>query len=358
MCVHLAIPWLVPGGFLGVDVFFVLSGFLITWLLIHEWDTTGHQVSFRNFYIRRALRLFPAAACTILASAALAVLTGIAATPGGRASARATLAGVPWVILYVGNWVRALNIGSLGLLGQTWSLSVEEQFYLLWPALFVLLSRIAPVTRRRAAWILAVLALADMVYRVAIQVTGTGLGRLYYGTDTHCDGLVLGCAVAFWLASGQRSLRPLVAGGMAWLGAAALVVLFLTGSKYDISVEIPATVLATAAILACLITGQAPRNVGHLLSSRVAVWIGKRSYGLYLWHYLVYQAIFGAYLHFVPGGLNGEHAAAYAVRALAFACSFVVAALSYRFVELPALRLKRRFKGRPAKGRHRRAVTA
>jgi peptidoglycan/LPS O-acetylase OafA/YrhL len=301
------------------------------------------------------LRLLPAAACTILASIALAILLAKAGSAGGNATARDTLSGVPWVILYAGNWARALNIGSLGLLGQTWSLSVEEQFYLAWPALFVVLVSITR-RRQRAALLLAGLALADMAYRLAAQRAGWGLGRLYYGTDTHCDGLLLGCAMAFWLASARRSLPALAARTAGWLGALTLVILFAAGSKYDGPAEVSAVVLASAAVLAGLITKQGPRVLERFLSAGPAVWIGKRSYGLYLWHYPVFMAFFGAYLHFVPGGMDGRHPGAYGVQLMAFACSFGVAALSYRIVELPALRLKRRFPGGTQRGRHRRGA--
>src|SRR5271154_4756056 len=151
---------IIPGGYLAVDLFFVLSGFLITSLLITEWDASG-RVSFRNFYARRALRLFPALGCVIVASVLIGVILTTTGGPIARADVHATLEAIPWVLGFAGNWVRAFDsqalVGSLGALGQTWSLAVEEQFYLLWPALFVLAMR-RRIRRDRLALVLVLLA--------------------------------------------------------------------------------------------------------------------------------------------------------------------------------------------------------
>src|SRR5215472_11851319 len=156
-----------PGGYLGVDVFFVLSGFLITSLLIREWDKRG-RISFRDFYARRALRLFPALSCLLVAAGVFAGVVYLAGGTGYLPYARATLGAIPWVLGFAGNWVRALDpsgpIGSLGALGHTWSLAVEEQFYLAWPALFGAVMRRRPSCSAMAL-ALALLAVGDMVYR-------------------------------------------------------------------------------------------------------------------------------------------------------------------------------------------------
>src|ERR1700722_9800815 len=147
MAVHLGDPHLLPGGGLGVDVFFVISGFLITSILIGEGGHTG-GVRFSAFDVRRALRLF------------------LALADRGAVWSAPTLPGIPYIVAYVGNCFRAFSDGllPLGALGQTWSLAVEEQFYLLWPIVFVFgMARWR--NRRTAALVLAGAAVLVMVYR-------------------------------------------------------------------------------------------------------------------------------------------------------------------------------------------------
>jgi peptidoglycan/LPS O-acetylase OafA/YrhL len=336
-----------PGGYLGVDVFFVLSGFLITWLLIGEWEKRG-RISFRDFYVRRALRLFPALGCVIAVAVIFAGLMELAGRPSYRPYSLGTFEGLPWVVTFVGNWARALDpsslAGSLGLLGHTWSLGVEEQFYLLWPALFVLLMR-RHFSRGRLAFFLALTAIAEMIYRLAGTLAGDNSSRIYYGTDTHSDGLIIGCAVAFWLASGRSSGRQVPSGllkGATWVGTAVLALLFLLGDRSDAPVEVSVAVLAAGAVLVGVVTGKVPAAVGGLLSSPHAVLIGRRSYGLYLWQYVILQAVVALY---PATALDGRRISVAVTLGAVFAAPFIAAELSYRFVELPALRLKRLFRG-------------
>ena len=330
MFVHFDQRWLLPGGGFGVDVFFVLSGFLITSLLIGEWDNGGGRIRFRNFYARRALRLFPALGCTIVLAVALAVIFG-------GAIGHATLVGLPWVLLYVGNWARAFNNAALGSLGHTWSLAIEEQFYLLWPAMFVCISR-RGFRRDRVALSLALLAVTVMIYRVVLGVLRYQAYRISNGTDTHCDGLLIGCAVAFWLTSDQsQRIHPWIRRGLkgaTWLAAATIVAIFLLEGAH-VELTYPAVVLSAGVLLVGLVI-DAPTRLERVLSSRSAVWIGRRSYGLYLWHYVIYVGIPWPHFHWPLNVVDGG---------AKFAASFVVAAISYRFIELPALRLKSRFRG-------------
>src|SRR6185437_8555828 len=145
----------VAPGWVGVDVFFVISGFLITTLLLEESEGHG-RISLRRFWGRRALRLGPALLCAIVVALALSLLCT-------SATRHDTVTGVPWVLLYSGNWVRAMGPNTLGLLGHTWSLAIEEQFYFLWPLVCV-----AVVARSRnltkAAVVVGGLALATALY--------------------------------------------------------------------------------------------------------------------------------------------------------------------------------------------------
>jgi peptidoglycan/LPS O-acetylase OafA/YrhL len=338
-----------PGGYLGVDVFFVLSGFLITSLLIGEWDKRD-GVSFRNFYLRRALRLLPALACVLAAAGVLSVLLEFTGPPVDRAYGLATLHTIPWVIIFSSNFVQATHPGllPLGALRHTWSLAVEEQFYLVWPALFALLMR-RGVRRRTVAGLLGAFAIADMAYRALLAFGGSAQDRVFYSTDTHCDGLLVGCALAFWLTSGQAfRFGPLAARlikGASWAGAVILLAAFLLARLSDSPVEIDVAVLSTAMLVTGIVCGQAPAPIDRFLSSPGMVAIGRRSYALYLWHDLllgVGEALVVPYTGLFPAA--GGHRILFAsVLAAAIALSFVLADLSYRYVELPALRLKQRF---------------
>jgi peptidoglycan/LPS O-acetylase OafA/YrhL len=318
-------------GYLGVDVFFVLSGFLITTLLLGETAAYG-AVHLKHFYARRALRLFPALCGVILVSLAAALLWSSAPW------SRATITGIPFVILYVGNWVRAFdpNPSSLGLLGHTWSLAVEEQFYLLWPVAFIVLLKISG--RVRIGVVLLAMAAGVMAYRAALIAHGVSIDRISNGFDTHCDGLLLGCALAFLLTSAPTIawLHPYrtpirVAGS---LGAAALLLFMALGTSRDptiYGIGMSFAAIATFVIVLAVMTAGFPGC--YLLETRLAVWIGRRSYGLYLWHYPV----------FLMWSFQGSAKAKAVEFAAAFAVSVVLAALSYRFIELPFLRQKRRF---------------
>ncbi|MDQ2724135.1 MAG: acyltransferase [Actinomycetota bacterium] len=328
------------GGFLGVDVFYVLSGFLITHLLVAEVDKRG-RISLRSFYARRALRLFPALALLLVVS----VTASLVFTD--RFWSRLTLVGLPWVLLYVGNWyvVTHATFAPLGLVGQVWSLGVEEQFYLLWPV--ILIGIVHRFTNRlRIAQVLAVVALGEMVYRfAAIEVLHwSARDRIFFGSDTHSDGLVLGCALAFYLSS--RHGRALSIRARRWLTATtivAVVALLLAVLRLSFVAAssvwfgIPVAVVCTVVIVFNQLTHPLP-VLSHVLGSRPAVWVGKRSYGLYLWQATITMGLSG--LHW--GGLgSGE------VALIQIAMTFGVAALSYRFVELPFLRRKRAFARAP-----------
>lgn len=337
-----------PGGYLGVDLFFVLSGFLITSLLIQEWDRRGGRISFRDFYMRRVLRLFPALGCVILVSVALALYMWLSGPPGSRPYTVGTLEGVPWVVAFAGNWVRALSppsspLGTLGLLGHTWSLAVEEQFYLLWPALFALLMR-RRFSRGRVALMLALAAATEMAYQAAMGYAEYGSDRVYYGTDTHSEGLLIGCAIAFWLSAYRDGRAPSLAGARSRraTGVAAAVILLLFVIPSWTTVAIPSAVLACGVVLMGVVTGRIPAFLERVLSYEPSVLIGRRSYGLYLWHYLILEAAVALYPAEFAGDQRGL-ASGMAIGAM-FIAFFAVTELSYRYVELPALRLKRRFR--------------
>lgn len=323
------------GGFLGVDAFFVLSGFLITSLLVEEWARHG-GVSFRGFYTRRALRLLPALAVML---AVAGVVANTIAPPDVRAG---TWRGIVYTALYAANWQKVFSSQSVGLLGHTWSLSIEEQFYVFWPLLLVVLLR----RRLQLRWLLllaATLAAASACTRAVLMLGGhTTIEALYNGLHTRADSLLIGCAAALAIASGvvpgrrwPLSLRMIV-------GAALPVGLCVCFGKAnsDAPLMYYFGFLLFACGVAVLIVGLVAGQVtNHVLQSRPLVWLGARSYGLYLWHLPIHQT-----LDMLHAGA-GWPAPLYL--ALNAGATLLVAALSYRFVERPALRLKQRI-GAPA----------
>ncbi|HWG72573.1 MAG TPA: acyltransferase [Acidimicrobiales bacterium] len=330
-------PWKPSGGFLTLDIFYVLSGFLITSLLLAESDRCG-SVNLRSFYARRALRLFPALAILLLAA-------GVgAAVWSSQPWSKPTLLGLPWVILYVGNWNVIFYGGAipLGALGQTWSLGVEEQFYLIWPLiLLVVLRRFT--NRLRIAAVLMAIAIGEMLYRfVAVEALHwVARDRCYFGTDTHSDGLLVGCSLAFFIAA-QRGRPPLSERFhriVAWLTAfsvIALVLLIMRESYVAPSAVwfgISAAVLCTGVIVLNLVTRPLP-VLAWVLESRPVVWVGKRSYGIYLW-----QNTFA----FFTSGISHPGIGFNEWQAIRFLVPIAIAAVSYRFVERPFLRRKRSF---------------
>src|SRR4030042_5470516 len=182
---HLYSP-LMPGGFFGVDVFFVLSGFLITSLLVQEWGRKG-SISLKDFYIRRALRLMPALLLLIL------ITGGFALILLDKKGAIETYQGIWLTLAYASNWFIAFGYFTANNpLGITWSLAIEEQFYLTWPISLSLALRIK-LGRR---WIICVLAFAVMIiplHRRLLIEQGANIFRLYYSSDTRADALLVGC---------------------------------------------------------------------------------------------------------------------------------------------------------------------
>ena len=314
------------GGSIGVDVFFVLSGFLITSLLLEEWVKTA-GISFRNFYMRRALRLLPALIFFLLFVEAYSL--GVLRGPRMLETQKAILA----VLLYVGNWFSILKPDGLGPLAHTWSLSIEEQFYLLWPPMLLLLLRF----RLRAFRIVAAIVLlvgAVAVHRAMLWTGPQSLWRIYNGLDTRIDELLAGCGFAVACAAGWMNLsllRGLVR--YSYLPAVALI-LSLVARPLPPQIMYrfgwPVVELCLVVILFRLIAWD-KTALHKVLEIPALVWIGRLSYGLYLWHYPIFEKL---------GGWN-----ALGLLRVPLACvfTFAIATASFYFVEKPFLRLKSRY---------------
>lgn len=284
---HTFVPY-TGGGKTGVLVFFVLSGFLITRLLLKERETAG-RVSVGNFYMRRALRLFPALLAATAAYAAAALHYA-----DEQEAAADTLGALPSALFYYLNWQAIVDRGSTGWLTHYWSLSVEEQFYLLWPFLLLLAYRVAKV--RGVFWLATIGAAASLAEKWILTVDP--IRQL--GTDFAADGLLLGCALAaatlLWPDAVTRIGRLLF-----WPAVAAVLAAFVLGDSTSHASELeallfgklwwPVVVVASTVIVAALDVRTAHQRACEVLSWRPLAYLGRISYGMYLWHALVLLAV-------------------------------------------------------------------
>lgn len=317
-----------PGGFLGVDLFFAISGFLITAGLIDELQTRG-RVGYGNFWQRRIRRLVPALMALLVVVAAVLVVTGWHLVWLIRSRQLRTAESVHALIgtaLYVSNWMQAWHMPYPVGLSHSWSLAVEMQFYLVWP--LVVLGAVRAGWRR--SWLVGVLvggALAAALVRCFSWTGPASALPLYMRTDTRADVILLGCGggLAYtWRWVGDRSrpwLRP-----ASIVGAAALVVVFIVAKQeaawlYRGGFALVA--VATTAVVTA-VTVEPDWGVGRLLSARPLVWLGKRSYSVYLWHLPIFTTL-ATHSHWRP------------LPRLLLALVLTVAAseASYRLVEQP-----------------------
>ena len=315
------------GGFLGVEVFFTISGYLITSLLLAERAQSG-DVDLPGFWFRRARRLLPAVFLLLLAVLTYAVIFLPDEVARLRSDALASAA-------YVTNWYLIYSqqsyfqaVGRPSLLRHLWSLAVEEQFYVLWPLIFTVAMRLW-----RPAYVLGGILIGVILstaLMAALYQPNIDPSRVYYGTDARAAGLLVGAALAFvWKpgASHRRADRlPLDAIGFAALGVLTFWMLSLGEfSPFLYRGGFLLLALTTAVLIAVAVSPKAQR-LPALLSLRVLRYIGTRSYGIYLWHWPVYM-LTRPQLDVALTGLP-----LLAVRLL---LTFGLAELSYRFVESP-----------------------
>ena len=297
----------IVGAWVGVDLFFVLSGFLITTLLLEE--AAGGPVSLRRFYGRRARRLLPALVVFLVVCVAWVV------TVGSEQMRAATLAGAVSAAGYVANFVATDYM--VDLTSHTWSLAVEEHFYLLWPAV------LAVMFRWRGTRGVLHAALAGAAVAVVLRLTvPAGASSLYTHSQFRADGLLVGCALAAWVRMhGLPAWRRVAAcAGTAWL-----CVVFVAGGSTAPWMQAwgyTVNAVAAAAVIAWAVTATGPLT--HPALTR----IGAISYGIYLWHNAIGKAL-EPYLHGVPLGVR--------VVVLA-AVTFAICTLSYELIEQPIRR--------------------
>ncbi|QOR45719.1 acyltransferase family protein [Trueperella pecoris] len=316
-------------GFIGVDVFFVISGFLITALLLKEHDATG-RIDLPSFLRRRYRRLLPAVAAMVVVAVGLGRLIADDAVVQARWQTFGALTGTY-------NWFQIANGSSYFeaqeplLLTNMWSLAVEQQFYLAWPMVVMALVLARRRWRLAAAGLIGTLSVVLHVWLASEEIT-----RAYVGTDTHIFGLMIGAGIAFALP-GVLAGRPRNAshwwGKAAWValaGLAALTFMVPDGGWFYPWGLLLASVLAGVVVRGILpdVQGMASERLSNALESAPMVWIGRRSYGIYLWHWPLWVL---ATYH-----LNiGEPLSSVGVIIL----TILTADLSYTYVETPIRRL-------------------
>jgi peptidoglycan/LPS O-acetylase OafA/YrhL len=348
---HLFPGWWLPQGFVGVDVFFVISGFLITSLLLQEAAVSaaegrGRRISLVGFWRRRARRLMPALITLIVACGLWAWWIGGDVLVGfGRQVLGALTFSFNWLSISAGDGY--FEAGTPELFRNLWSLAVEEQFYVLWPLVFPLLLLI-PSRFVRVG--IAVVAAAGSAAWMAVLVTGAIAGgaaagadvtRAYFGTDSHGFGILLGVALAFAAGRALRAptawmLRAGVRRGVTAIGAlavAGIVAVAALPAAPD-TATFPGALLAACLLTVIAITAGAwPGSLlGRALDLPPLRWIGVRSYGIYLWHWPV-LVLLSATMSIAPGIEPPLSVGLWAVVITLFA-----ATVSYRFIETPIRR--------------------
>ena len=333
---HLGLSW-IPGGFLGVDLFFVISGYVITRLILDSIERSS-ALDFREFYLARLRRLFPA--LLILVAVTLPAIALFAPDAIKR-----FLTDIPFVLTGTNNWRLVAEhtdyfaaIGRPPLLQHTWSLAVEAQFYLLWPAILILALRFFGKKRlaRTSLFISAISGITLFLFSLHLDgASSSRISHIYFGTDTHSLGLFLGAALAVsWVpANLSASISARAQDFVDFIGVFGLIGLLSTFLFIDEShpalyrIAFPLAGIFGCAILTSIV--HPASRFAPMLRNRALIWIGERSYGIYLWHWPIFQMS-------RPGAdIAGNLLALDVVRVLLV---LGVADISYRYFEYPIRR--------------------
>jgi peptidoglycan/LPS O-acetylase OafA/YrhL len=330
---HLGFGW-IPGGFLGVDLFFVISGYVITRLLLDSIQRSG-GLDLRGFYAARIRRLLPALLFMIVSTA---LFVGVWAPE----AIKRFLTDIPFVVTGTMNWALVYRhqdyfeaIGRPPLLQHTWSLAVESQFYLVWPLILLLvLKQFGKKKIPGAAILIATISGAALLF-LSMRMDASNSQRVshvYFGTDTHSIGLFLGAALAVsWIPQNlstkiSRRAQDFV-DGIGVIGLLGIAACFLFINESDATlyrIAFPLAGLFGCAIITSLV--HPASRFAPLLSTKPILWIGERSYAIYLWHWIIFQVTRPAV------DLAGATWALYALRILIV---FALADISLRWIELP-----------------------
>jgi peptidoglycan/LPS O-acetylase OafA/YrhL len=321
-----------PGGFLGVDVFFVISGYLITCLLLADFQQHG-RAGLKRFWIRRARRLLPALFAMLFVVSLYAILF----LPDVLDQLRGEVLSA---LFYVENWFLIFrnlsyfqSTGRPPLLQHVWSLAVEEQFYLIWPLVLAFGLAVWGKSRRKLLIAILIAVVASTVEMAVLYHPYTDPSRVYYGTDTRAAALLLGAALAFvwapWRLVGKTGRNAAIMLDVAAvLSGIVLLWMFLSVGEFDPALYRGGFLVAAmvSAVLIAATVHPASRLTPWLLGFSVFRWIGVRSYGIYLWHWPVFM---------VTRPHSDVPLTGWALLALRLALTFGIAAVSYRFLEEP-----------------------
>lgn len=329
---HLAVPH-AGGGFLGVAIFFTLSGYLITSLLIKQWDE-NQTVNLGSFWLHRFRRLLPGVFMIVLTVLALTALLDPTSL-GGRwhESLSAVLYYNNWYTIVAGNAYFDQFAGPQPL-SHMWSLAIEEQFYLVWPLLFTGLMMLLRKTYKHKAvmgTITACLAVLSALEMAILARSGADNTRVYEGTDTRAFGLLIGAALAFrWPMGIRRSIRSghglRLLDAIGTLSALIIAIMLIATNEDSIWLYRGGFILISLATAGILIPLADPSSAANkILGWTPLRWLGERSYGIYLWHMPV--------IAFMPGAFLKNHLG-WAVPTVLF-LSIALAALSWTYVEDP-----------------------
>jgi peptidoglycan/LPS O-acetylase OafA/YrhL len=336
MFYHLGFSW-IPGGFLGVDLFFVISGYVITRLLLDSIAQSG-GLDLRGFYLARARRLLPALLFTV-------VTTTIAIGIWAPDTIKRFITDMPFALTGTMNWWLVAreqdyfeSIGRPPLLQHTWSLAVEAQFYLVWPLiLYFILKKLG---KNRIPFAALMIAAASGVTLLIVSLSldasnSSDVSHIYFGTDTHSIGLFLGAALAVsWIPQNFTTTLTKQAqnfiDGVGVFGFIGILATFLFINESDptlYKIAFPLAAIFGAAIIMSVV--HPASRFAPLLENPVLLWIGERSYAIYLWHWIIFQVTRPTV------DLAGQTWALYSLRILIV---FALADISLRYVEIPIRR--------------------
>lgn len=332
MAYHLNVEW-ASGGLLGVAIFFVLSGYLITDQILQQWKNDG-RLHLTNFWIRRAKRLIPSMIVMLIFVAVWLLISDpsrLSALKGDFVSSA----------LYVNNWYLIFHdvsyfesFGPQSPIGHLWSLAIEEQFYLLWP---LLLFGLLHLTRRKGNLVLIIMvgSIVSALAMVILYTPGTDPSRVYYGTDTRAFGLLIGAALAvIWPSVPARSRTAVTHSKLMDITGVLLLTILMwmivyTDEYGSFLYEGGLFLVSILTALLIAILAHPHSKLGKIMGTRPLRWIGVRSYSLYVWHYPI--------MVLTSSSVSTDQGSMVRI-ILQILASFLFAAVSYTYIEEPIRR--------------------